>query len=346
MYYFYMGSVLLPISPESFSLKVKNANKTLTLINEGEINILRDAGLTELDFKVLIPAVQYSFAKYDDGFKRPSYYLDYFEKLKTSKQPFQFIVSRYMPDGKMLFDTNMRVSLEDYKVDEKSQEGFDLVVSISLKQYKYYGTKIVTVTDGIANVTNQRETGNAPSTGVYIVKEGDTLWSIAKTVYGDGSMYSAISEANGNVSNNAIQEGQELTIPDADSVKKKPAAPALNLNVSLNAGNMHYHPLFTASIRVDGKPSSEDSASSMTVKNDGQTNVTMKNSPSFAAQKGDTVTIVPMAPNDDYVVRIYKNGKVVYKAYANPGATATYPAYSTLIADDTSISIEYERLSK
>lgn len=215
MYYFYMGSVLLPISPESFSLKIKNANKTLTLINEGEINILRDAGLSELDFKVLIPAVQYSFAKYDGGFKRPLYFLDYFEKLKTSKQPFQFIVSRKLPDGKMLFDTNMKVSLEDYKVDEKSNEGFDLVVSISLKQYKYYGTKTVKIpakkilpppntktekrainmTDYalpiVGTVETQREQENSPApktVTTYRTKRGDSFIGILKQFYGSDYM--------------------------------------------------------------------------------------------------------------------------------------------------------------
>ena len=38
MYHFYMGNVLLPITPEKLSLKIKNANKTLTLINEGEVS--------------------------------------------------------------------------------------------------------------------------------------------------------------------------------------------------------------------------------------------------------------------------------------------------------------------
>ena len=64
MYYFYMGSVLLPIAPEKFTLKIGNANKTMTLINEGEINFIREAKLTELEFDVLIPAVQYSFANH------------------------------------------------------------------------------------------------------------------------------------------------------------------------------------------------------------------------------------------------------------------------------------------
>ena len=83
MYYFYMGSVLLPIAPEKFTWKVNGANKTMTLINEGEVNFLRDAKLTDFEFDALIPAVQYAFAKYDGGFKSPAYFTSHFEKLKT-----------------------------------------------------------------------------------------------------------------------------------------------------------------------------------------------------------------------------------------------------------------------
>ena len=116
MYYFYVGSVLLPIAPEKFTLKVKNANKTITLINGVEVNILRDAGLTEFEFDALIPAVQYSFAKYDNGFKSPVYFTNHFEKLKTDKKPFQFIIVRKMPDGKLLFDTDTTKSKPSFAV--------------------------------------------------------------------------------------------------------------------------------------------------------------------------------------------------------------------------------------
>lgn len=220
MYYFYMGSVLLPIPPEKFSLKVNNANKTLTLINEGEINILREAGLTDLEFKVLIPAVQYSFATYENNFKPQSYFLDNFEKLKTSKESFQFIVSRKLPNGKMLFDTNMTVSMEDYKIEETFKEGFDLLVSINLKQYRPFGTKIVKVIENVASVENQREQSNSPAPKqetTYTVKSGDSLWNIAKKIYGDGSKYTKIYEANKDkITNpNLIYADQVLIIPSA-----------------------------------------------------------------------------------------------------------------------------------
>ena len=218
MYYFYMGSVLLPVSPEKFTLKVKNANKTMTLINEGEVNFLRQAGLTELEFDVLIPAVQYAFANYDGGFKSPAYFTNHFESLKTSKEPFQFIVSRQMPDGKLIFDNNITVSMESYTIKEQANEGFDLIVSIKLKQYKTYGTKIVKVSDNKANVTDQRPTTNSPApkkNTTYTVKKGDCLWNIAKAIYGDGSKYTKIYEANKDkITNpNLIYVGQVLTIP-------------------------------------------------------------------------------------------------------------------------------------
>lgn len=220
MYYFYMGSVLLPIAPEKFTWKVNGANKTMTLINEGEVNFLRDAKLTDFEFDALIPAVQYAFAKYDGGFKSPAYFTSHFEKLKTDKEPFQFIIVRQMPNGKVLFDTNISVSLESYTIKEQAKEGFDLTVTIKLKQYKPFGTKIMKVTNNKASVTTQRQTNNspAPKTGTtYKVKKGDCLWNIAKAIYGDGSKYTKIYEANKDkITNpNLIYPDQVLTIPSA-----------------------------------------------------------------------------------------------------------------------------------
>ena len=218
MYDFYMGSVLLPIPPEKLTLKVKNANKTMTLINEGEINFLKDAGLTDVEFEVLIPSVQYGFAKYDDGFKSPVYFTNHFEKLKTEKKPFQFLVSRKMPDGKLMFDTNMTVSMESYTVTEQSSEGFDLKVSIKLKQYRHFKTKIVKVINETASVEPVREQTNSPApkqNDSYTVKYGDSLWNIAKKIYGDGSKYTKIYEANKDkIKNpNLIYPDQTLVIP-------------------------------------------------------------------------------------------------------------------------------------
>lgn len=217
-YDFYLGRCLLPITPSKLTVQINNANETVTLINEGEINILKQAGLTEIEFECSIPQVQYPFAVYPAGFKDANYFLDYFEALKTGGKPFQFIVCRRMPKGSALFDTDMRVSLEDYKISEDAKDGFDLTVKISLKQWKDYGTKTVYISeDGLqASVETQRETDNAPTAELYEVKKGDCLWNIAKKFYGNGAKYTVIYDANKEVvggNPNRIYPGQVLTIP-------------------------------------------------------------------------------------------------------------------------------------
>lgn len=94
MYYFYLGDVLLPVTPSKLTTKIKNKNKTLELASGGELNIPKSPGLTEISFEMLLPSVRYSFARYTDGFKLPAYYLDYLESLKTDKKPVDFLVIR------------------------------------------------------------------------------------------------------------------------------------------------------------------------------------------------------------------------------------------------------------
>lgn len=224
-YDFYLKKCLLPIAPPKLSVKINNANETVTLINEGEINILKKAELTDIEFECRIPQEKYPFAVYKSGFRGADYFLDYFESLKTSKKPFQFIVCRKRPTGKRLFDTNIKVSMEDYKITEDAKNGFDVLVKIKLKQWRDHGTKTVNISINMgrlrASVEPQREadTSPAPVTAqTYTVVKGDCLWSIAKKFYGNGSRYTVIYDANRGViggNPNLIYPGQVLTIPAA-----------------------------------------------------------------------------------------------------------------------------------
>lgn len=144
-YVFYLKKCLLPVTPDKLTTKINGKNKTVTLINEGEVNILKKPGLTDVEFTCLIPNVRYPFGTYKNGFQGASYFLSYFEDLKTSQEPFQFIVTRAFPNGKSIYDTNMKVSLESYTMEESADEGFDCKVKIKLKQWRGYGTKTVNV---------------------------------------------------------------------------------------------------------------------------------------------------------------------------------------------------------
>ena len=219
MYSFFIDGMELPIAPQKLTVKIKGNNKTLTLINEGDITFLRAPGLTEITFDAVLPMLgQYSFA---NGYRRPDSYLNKLESLMTDKEPFRFLVSRVAPSGRLLYDTNMKVSLENYTVTEDATKGPDVTVSITLKQYISYSTKTVTVVKPkpekkpVVQQKKKRETSSAPKVKTYAVKSGDCLWNIAKKYYGNGAQYTKIYNANkGKIKNpNLIYPGQVLTIP-------------------------------------------------------------------------------------------------------------------------------------
>ncbi len=220
-YTMYLDGVLMPITPSKVKVKINNQNDTLTLINGEEINILKAAGLTDVSFDLLLPQVSYPFT--NGGAQSADYYLSLFERLKTSKQPFQWILNRSMPSGKRLFYSNLTVGMEDYQITDDAEEGFDISVTVSLKQYRHYGTKTVTIQPATTQTTTptatveqpQRETTQAPKQSTYTVKSGDCLWNIAKKYLGDGSRYNEIYNLNKDkITNpNLIYAGQVLTLP-------------------------------------------------------------------------------------------------------------------------------------
>ena len=220
-YKMYIAGALMPITPSKVKVKINNQNKTLTLISGEEINILKDAKLTDVSFDVVLPQVPYPFT--NGGAQGASYYLSLFESLKKSKTPFQWILNRSRPDGAALFYSNLTVGMEDYQITDDAKEGFDLTVSVKLKQYRAFGTKTVQLTPAPApsqpaTATVQpapRPAESAPKSSSYTVKSGDCLWNIAKKQLGDGSRWKEIYELNKDkITNpNLIYPNQSLTMP-------------------------------------------------------------------------------------------------------------------------------------
>lgn len=226
MYSVFLDGWQFPVTPSKLNVAIKGKNKTLTLVNDGEINFLKTPGLTEIEsFDASFPMLAaYPFAVYPNGFKPPDYFLGKLESLMTNKKPAQFIVSRVSPAGKLLFSTNMQVSVESYTIKESATDGLDVTVSIKLKQYKSFSTKTVTLpakqetktTNVVKAIANKiREALTAPKAKTYTVKKGDSLWAIAKKYTGNGSKYTELYNANkSKIKNpNLIYVGQVLTLP-------------------------------------------------------------------------------------------------------------------------------------
>lgn len=191
MYRLIIDGQYVPIPPEKISIKVDGDNKTMTLINLGEVNILRNPKLTEISFDLLLPNQYYPFAFYSDGkYKGADEYIKKYKKLLSSKKAFKLEIYRYAPNDKKIFNTILTVSLERLTITDSVSDGFDSRVSLEFKEYRKYGAVKVK---------------KIPNT--YTIKSNkETLTLIAKKWLKDSSKGSAIYKKNKKVIEKAAKK--------------------------------------------------------------------------------------------------------------------------------------------
>ena len=221
MYYFTMSYdndansiIYLPLAPEKYKTKIKARNKTIDLVKNGEINILKDVGLREFEFEILLPKDDV-LVYYKNRFKEPIFYLNKLRNFIKDKKPIRFISIRKLQDSTELFETNLLVSLEDYEVTENSMQEGDFYVKLKLKEYRSVGVSTLKLVSNEKNETKAiKETSRAAkeTEKTYKVVKGDTLWKIAQLQLGNGDKWKQIADLNGITNPKKLQIGQVLKL--------------------------------------------------------------------------------------------------------------------------------------
>lgn len=216
-YEIYLDDMRLPIPPQKIPVKYPGQNKTANLINGEEINLITPRGLAEISLDFILPQARYPSAVWDGSASSAEEILERLQELFEEGESFEFIVIRDAPAGS--FDTNLDVTIEDIQVSDDVGEGFDLAVSLTLKEYRNYGTKrmnfLLNENKPEATEESEERQGEPDSPKTYTVVKGDCLWSIAKKLFGNGTRWREIYNLNRDkISNpNLIYPGQVLVIP-------------------------------------------------------------------------------------------------------------------------------------
>ncbi|MDP4146519.1 MAG: LysM peptidoglycan-binding domain-containing protein [Bacillota bacterium] len=194
----------LPVPPPEFKIQNGNLNSSITVEQLGEISFIGKSKLSTISLSSIFPAHAYYFCQYKN-IKAPYDCVKLIEKWRLSGNPIRLLITET--------PINMTVSIEDFEYGEVDGTG-DVSFSINLKEYRVVTLQSKTINIASGNSTqktiNARPTKNTPKT--YIVKNGDTLWDIAKRITGDGSDYKIIAIKNNIKNPNVIYVGQVLYI--------------------------------------------------------------------------------------------------------------------------------------
>lgn len=195
--------IQLPINPELYESSEGMGNSTVNVSELGEVNILGKPKLSEITLTSFFPNQYYTFCEYRDILP-PEDYVALIQKFMRKGQV------RLLITGTSI---NKIYYIENFTHGRRDGTG-DIYYTISFKEFKKIKLKNIQGNDDSYILTNSR-----PSTSIgfkipptYTVKVNDTLWSIARRFYGDGSKYTYLMKLNGIKNPDSIMVGKVLKL--------------------------------------------------------------------------------------------------------------------------------------
>lgn len=214
-YEIYINDELMPVAPPNITTERPSRNETIDLVNGGEFNLIRKPGLGEINIELRLPSEEYLFAH---DFKNQEHYLQLFEKLKSDQDSrvFSIMILRTGVDSDLYNSYLEYATLEDYTIEESTEEGTDQIVNLTIKQFiplkdqelKFREQEDGTVTAEVKN--GPRGMQNVPDEIEAL--ENDSALLIAQKYFGDESKASEIAKLNGLDNPNDIKAGQVIKL--------------------------------------------------------------------------------------------------------------------------------------
>ena len=158
---------------------------TYDIMDRGDIEVPTGTGLAKVSWESQFPGNN----RTDDSllrgtWKSPSSYHNRFEKWKANGTALNLLVTGY--------PINLDVYLTKYSGTPAGGFG-DMEYSVEFTEIRSMNVSNEVKEKTDQNTTSQRE---EPKYDTYTIKKGDTLWGIAKRVYGSGAQYTKIYDAN------------------------------------------------------------------------------------------------------------------------------------------------------
>lgn len=194
------GRYELPVNPTEISVTQDSKDKTIDLLNIGEVNVVGNRGLIKVTLSTFLPDESSHFYKGTP----PETIIQAVKKAKNGKKTVRLIITGT--------DVNTLFTVSSMNETYKEGQG-DIYIAWVFTESRELNTgqvasfvKRYTPTD----ICTRNTAARVPKTATVL--QGDTLWDIAKRYYDDGSRWKDIAEANG-LTEDSVTAGRKLVIP-------------------------------------------------------------------------------------------------------------------------------------
>ncbi len=210
----------LQVNPERLGKEIPSKGKGSEVVGLGEVNAPQTPALATLSIQ--------SFFWQDKNLLPTALYVAWLEQWQKSKKPAKFIVTR--------LNYSMYVTCERFYHEKRAGEEDDVYYELDLKEYRPYGAKRVSVKESktlfdrflslnlappiLIDIPRPSRTSTMKTNvNPYITKQGETIASISRKVFGTSSKWQVLYNANQAVLADYIGDGKEipsgtrLTIP-------------------------------------------------------------------------------------------------------------------------------------
>lgn len=180
-----------PVLPETLKIESDGDNETDKVIGLGEINRINKKLLRDITIESFFPAHDGPYVTSIKSLEAPNKYVEAIQIQRERAKP-----ARLSMHGSTI-SFSMLVSIEDFSYEERAGEVGDIYFTLKMKEWKDYSAKrIVLTAPKKATATQAKRSVNKPQAKTHKVVKGESLWSICKKEYGDGSKYPQLYAKN------------------------------------------------------------------------------------------------------------------------------------------------------
>lgn len=177
----------LPVLPARIDISTASKNESADIANLGEVTILQDPAPKYFSFSAYFPLHESPLVEYSNH-PEPWEAIETIEKWKKEKKPLRLVVTRT--------PINYLISVESFNYNEEGGSVGDISYDLSLKEFNVTTVRKIKTESSNKATKNPVRTSSKQKEKTHQVKQGDTLWAIARKAYGDGTEWRSIWEAN------------------------------------------------------------------------------------------------------------------------------------------------------